>query len=66
MICCYVIRQNYAKCKKIFLQGIMIRTRATWIAEGGKNSRYIFNLEKRNYERKHFQKLEKDDTFIVF
>ena len=47
------------------VRGIMIRTRATWISEGEKNSRYFLNLEKRNFDKKHIQKLRKGDLIIT-
>ena len=28
---------------KIYIRGVMVRTRATWIAEEEKNTRYFFN-----------------------
>ena len=37
--------------------GIITRTRARWHEHGEKNSKYFFNLEKRNHIRKHIRKL---------
>ena len=39
------------------IEGSMFRSRAHWIAEGEKNSKYFFALEKRNYARKLMTKL---------
>ena len=47
------------------VRGILVRTRATWISEGEKNSRYFLNLEKRNFDKKHIQKLRKGETTIT-
>ena len=47
------------------VRGIMVRTRATWISEGEKNSHYFLNLEKRNFDKKHIQKLRKDETILT-
>ena len=47
------------------VRGIMVRTRATWISEGEKNSRYFLNLEKRNFDKKHIQKLRKGETILT-
>ena len=38
------------------VEGIIIRSRARWYEHGGKNSKYFFNLEKRNHIRKHIRK----------
>ena len=37
--------------------GILLRSKAQWIEEGEKNTKYFVNLEKRNYEKKHIKKL---------
>ena len=38
-----------------FVRSVMIRTRATWIAEGEKNTKYFFNLENGNLIRETFR-----------
>ena len=48
-----------------YVRGIMVRTRATWIPEGEKNSCYFLNLEKRNFDKKHIQQLVKGDVIIT-
>ena len=40
--------------------GILLRSKAQWIEEGEKNTKYFLNLEKRNYEKKHIKKLIDD------
>ena len=47
------------------IQGIAMRTRARWISEGEKTSKYFCNLEKRNYLDKTIPFLEKDDGNII-
>ena len=39
------------------VEGIIVRSRARWHEYGEKNSKYFFNLEKRNHTRKHIRKL---------
>ena len=40
------------------LQGIMVRSKAQWVEEGGKQTRYFCNLESRNYLNKTIKKLK--------
>ena len=47
------------------IQGIAIRSRARWINEGEKTSKYFCNLENRNYLDKTIPFLEKDDGNII-
>ena len=39
------------------MEGVLLRSRARWIAEGEKISKYFCNLEKRNYISKSMKKL---------
>ena len=48
------------------MNGIITRSKAVWVEEGEKNTKYFLNLEKRNYNIKHIQKLLlEDDTTII-
>lgn len=47
------IEKNYEK----KVEGIIVRSRARWHEHGEKNSKYFFNLEKRNHIKKHIRKL---------
>ena len=50
---------------KIKTQGAIIRSRQQWYEEGEKNSRYFFNLEKRNSNLKSINRLELNDNTIT-
>ena len=39
----------------------MLRSKARWIQHGEKNTKYFFNLERRNYNKKFITKLKRND-----
>lgn len=43
--------------KKKKVEGIIVRSRARWYEYEEKNSKYFYNLEKRNHIKKHIRKL---------
>ena len=45
-------KSEYEELQEEVVRGIIVRTRAKWVAEGERNTKYFFNLEKRNYQRK--------------
>ena len=47
------------------VEGIIVRSRARWYEHGEKNSKYFFNLEKRNHIRKDIRKLITVDPFEI-
>lgn len=51
--------------KKERIQGIIIKSRLKWAEEGEKPTRYICNLESRNYVNKVIPKVVKDDGTAV-
>ena len=57
-------KTELTKIQEEFVRGSMIRTRASWIGDGEKNTKYFFNLEKRNYNKKNIQKLQNNDQLI--
>ena len=44
----------------------MIRSRARWIEEGEKPSKYFCNLESRNYLNKTIKKVQLDDSRTIY
>ena len=51
--------------RKKQMEGMLIRSRARWIGEGEKVSKYVSNLEKRHYTSKIIRKIEKQGGTIV-
>ena len=52
--------------RKEHLQGHMIRSRARWIEEGEKPSKYFCNLESRNFLNKTIKKIYVEDIGMVY
>ena len=49
----------------VVVEGMLIRSRARWIGEREKVSKYFSNLEKSHYTSKIIRKIEKQDATIV-
>ena len=47
------------------IKGCIIRSKARWLEEGEKPTRYFFNLENRNYTSKIIPKLQKENSTII-
>lgn len=47
------------------MEGVLLRSKARWIAEGEKISKYFCNLEKRNYISKNMPKLVNNQNTII-
>ena len=43
----------------------MFRSKAKWVEQGEKPTKYFFNLEKRNYEKKIITQLKISDGKII-
>ena len=52
-----VLQERIEKLYEEKVEGIIVRSRARWYEHGEKNSKYFFNLEKRNHVKKHIRKL---------
>jgi len=47
------------------VEGLIVRSRARWYEHREKNSKYFFNLEKRNHIRKHIRKLRLSGVITI-
>jgi hypothetical protein len=47
------------------MEGVLLRSRARWIADGEKVTKYFCALEKRNYVNKHMFKLKRQDDSVL-
>ena len=52
-----VLKERTEKFYEKKVEGIIVRSRARWHEYGERNSKYFYNLEKRNHIRKHIRKL---------
>ena len=59
------IRNELEQIEEEKLRGHMIRSRAQWIEEGGKCTKYFMQLENRNYKTKCITTLSKNDHKIT-
>ena len=64
-------RREYLQCKGEWenlirkkTSGIILRSKAKWVEEGEKNTKYFLNLEKRNYDNKYIKTLKKENEEI--
>ena len=51
-----VVKENLEKLYEENIEDIIVRSRARWHEHGEKNSKYFFNLEKRNHVKKAYSK----------
>ena len=55
------IKSKLSKIAGIKTRGTIVRSRARWYEHGERNSRYFYNLEKRNQKKKHITSLVNND-----
>ena len=60
-----VLKEKMEQMYEKKVEGIIVRSRARWYEHGEKNSKYFFNLEKRNHIRKHIRKLRLSGVITV-
>ena len=59
------VKNKLAKIIAVKTRGAIVRSKSRWYEFGEKNSKYFFNLEKRNHRKKHITSLKKqNDTTI--
>ena len=59
------VKKKLAKVVANKTRGTMVRSKAQWYEFGEKNSKYFYNLEKRNHKRKHIISLKKEDGSLL-
>ena len=55
------IKSKLSKIAGIKTRGTIVRSRARWYEHGERNSKYFYNLEKRNQKKKHITSLVNND-----
>ena len=59
------LKDELIEYRKEKIKGVMVRTKARWIEDGEKPSKYFCNLEKRRHVNKTITKLTVDDGSII-
>ena len=60
----YRLRAELNKIAEYKTKGAIVRSRIRWHEEGEKNTKYFFNLEKRQHSKTHITKLKYDGKEI--
>jgi len=60
-----VLKQEYDLLQNERAEGMMLRAKAKWVEHGERNSKYFFQLEKRNHNVKHIQSLITDRGLVT-
>jgi exonuclease III len=61
-----ILKLKLQELQQIRTEGILLRAKARWVADGEKNTKYFFGLEKRNYLNKTINRLvDQNGTEIV-
>ena len=58
-------KEELVELRKKRIEGVMIRSKARWTAEGEKITKYFCNLEKRHFVSKQMYKLVKNDGTVL-
>ena len=59
------LKLELEKIRKEKFKGIVLRSKAKWVDEGEKSSKYFCSLEKRNYVSKTVSKLSSDSGEFI-
>ena len=59
------LKDELEECRKEKMRGVLIRTKARWIEDGEKPSKYFCNLEKRNYVNKTVTRIVDDNGIEI-
>ena len=58
-------KQDLVELREKRMRGVLLRSRARWVAEGERITRYFCSLEKRNYISKHMTKLQQNNGTVL-
>ena len=58
------VKKKLAKISATKTRGAMVRSKAQWYEFGEKNSKYFYNLEKRNHKKKHITSLTRENGSV--
>ena len=58
----YAVNSSLEKLLRHKTRGAILRSKSRWCEQGERNTRYFFNLEKRNYCKKTITKLKRSDN----
>ena len=59
------IRLRLRKIMQYKTKGAILRSKVRWYEDGERNTRYFYNLEKRNYEKKTIAKLKRSNGTVT-
>ena len=59
------IEHELALCADAKARGAFVRSRASWVEQGEKPTRFFFNLEKRKQAKSCITKLEADQSIVT-
>ena len=58
-------KSEFEELQEEVVRGTIVRTKAKWIAEGERNTKYFFNLEKRNFQKKCISRLRTENGVVT-
>ena len=61
----YELKNKWESIKTEKTNGIILRSKARFVEEGEKNSKYFLNLEKRNYRKKHMKAIINSEGDVI-
>ena len=60
----YLQKNEYGKIQDTFTKGMIVRSRAKWVEDGEKSTKYFLQLEKQNFKTKCIRSLKCDEKNV--